>query len=150
MIGVAEPSVPATIRPATPDESLSVRRILDAAMLEFTSLDPRIAADDVLVATDGAGTVRGAIVLKPEPIATGREPDSVPTNPRERGAHVDAIAVRTSHRGRGIGEALVEAAIEREGRLTAHFDGAVRPFYEALGFDIVRMGDDRYAGVRER
>lgn len=116
-------------------------------MLEFAPLEPTIAADDALVATDGAGTVRGAIVLKPEPAATGREPDSMPASPRERGAHIDAIAVRNSHRGRGIGAALVDAAIEREGRLTAHFHGSVRPFYEALGFEIVRMEDDRYSGI---
>ncbi|MFC3959706.1 GNAT family N-acetyltransferase [Halovivax cerinus] len=144
------------VRPATTDDSLDVRRILDAAVLEFAALEPRIDADDVLVATTDAGTVRGVIVLEPAASAAvteGIEPSPERTGSErldDRGAHIDAIAVRNSHRSRGIGTALVEAALEREGRLTAHFDVGVRPFYEGLGFDIVALDSDRYAGVRER
>lgn len=137
------------VRPATTDDALDVRRILDAAMLEFAALEERIDAEDVLVATDGAGRVRGAIVLEPEVSAVVTEGIASTAGDDPRGAHVDAIAVRRRHRGRGIGSALVERALHREGRLTAHFDDGVRPFYEALGFEIVSLDDDRYAGVRE-
>ena len=54
------------------------------------------------------------------------------------GDHVDAVAVRRARRGRGIGTALVEAAVDRRGRLTADFDSCVRPFYESLGFEVER------------
>lgn len=144
-------SAPPGIRPAAPDEALDVRRILDGAMLEFAALEERIAADDVLVATSTDGQVRGAIVLEPEVSAVvteGIEPTPAGDGSHGCGAHVDAIAVRRRHRGRGIGSALVERALDREGRLTAHFDADVRPFYEALGFEIVSIGEDRFAGVR--
>lgn len=146
---MSDTSEPARIRPATPEDGLEIRRVLDAAVLEFAALKPRIAANDVLVATNADGQVRGAIVLEPEVSAVVTEGLGT-TVADDRGAHVDAIAVRRRHRGRGIGSALVERALERERRLTAHFDEAVRPFYEALGFEIVSLHDDRYAGVRER
>ena len=48
-----------------------------------------------------------------------------------------SIAVHRSRRGRGIGRALVEAAAARSaGPLVARFHEQVRPFYEALGFEI--------------
>lgn len=156
---MTEPSEPARIRPAAPDDALDIRRVLDAAVLEFAALEPRIAANDVLVARNADGRVRGAIVLEPEVSAvvteglgTGASAGGLDgtNSPDESGAHVDAIAVRRRHRGRGIGSTLVERALDREGRLTAHFDDGVRPFYEALGFEIVSLDDERFAGVRER
>nr|WP_305882813.1 GNAT family N-acetyltransferase [Halobellus rarus] len=48
-----------------------------------------------------------------------------------------SIAVHRSRRGRGIGRALVGAAAARSaGPLVARFHEQVRPFYEALGFEI--------------
>ncbi|MFC6766995.1 hypothetical protein ACFQE6_19045, partial [Natrinema soli] len=41
----------------------------------------------------------------------------------------------------------VEAALEREGRLTARFDDGVRPFYERLGFSIEPIDEQRHSGV---
>ncbi|KDE58958.1 hypothetical protein EL22_01090 [Halostagnicola sp. A56] len=65
------------------------------------------------------------------------------------GAHISAIGVRRRHRGQGIGRALIERALEREGRLTAHFDAGVRPFYESLEFSIEPIDDERYRGSLE-
>lgn len=132
------------VRTATPDDALEVRRILDAAMLEPGDVEDRIAAADVFVAGDrrggsardsdtGADRVLGTAVL--EPLAD------------ERGAHVGAIGVRRRHRGRGLGSALIETALEREGRLTARFDDGVRPFYERLGFAIEPIDDQRSRGI---
>lgn len=158
---MADSSLPISVRPATTDDELAVRRILDGAMLEFADLVPRIDADDVIVASDvtdlasDGESIHGAIVLESESTATvaagiasideGRIQPAA-----ETGAHVDAVAVRKRRRGRGIGTTLVERALSREGRLTAHFDQRVRPFYEALSFEIVSLGDGRFAGVRSR
>ena len=121
------------VRTARDDDRLDVVRILDAAMLEVGDVTPRIDAGDVLVAVDDdRDRVIGAIVLAPEP----------------SGTYVSAVAVRRRRRDRGIGTALVERALEREGRLTARFDDRVRPFYESLGFSIERIDDRRYRGER--
>ncbi|OLZ42396.1 GCN5 family acetyltransferase [Natrinema saccharevitans] len=134
------------VRPATPDESLDVRRILDAAMLEPGDVEARIEDGDVLVAGDrrggsadgAAGTDRilGTVVLEPLP--------------DERGAHVASIGVRRRHRGRGIGSTLIDRALKRERRLTARFDDGVRPFYERLGFAIEAIDGRRHRGVAVR
>ncbi|WP_254532167.1 GNAT family N-acetyltransferase [Natrinema gelatinilyticum] len=134
------------VRTATPDDALEVRRILDAAMLEPGNIENRIDAGDVLVAGDrrggtstnesgGAGSERilGTIVLEPRESGAG--------------AHIGAIGVRRRHRGRGIGRALIERALELEGRLTARFDDDVRPFYERLGFSIEPIDEHRNRGV---
>ncbi|QLG49783.1 GNAT family N-acetyltransferase [Natrinema halophilum] len=134
------------VRTATPDDALDVRRILDAAMLEPGNVEDRIDGENVFVAGDhrggaissGAGhddgaRILGTIVL--EPLDTGS------------GAHVGAIGVRRRHRGRGLGRALIERALEREGQLTARFDDDVRPFYERLGFSIEPIDDRRNRGI---
>ena len=122
------------VRPASSDDRLAVIRLLDAALLEVDDVGSRIEAGDVLVAVDGRERVHGTIVLEPD----------------DRGAHVAAIAVRRRRRDRGIGTALVESALEREGRLTARFDERVRPFYESLAFSIEPSDDGRYRGERGR
>lgn len=130
------------VRPARPDDALDVRRILDGSMLEPGDVEARIEAGDVLVAVaarpgfaDGShddDRVIGAAVLEPD----------------EGGAHLAAIAVRRRRRDRGVGTALVEAAVAREGRVTARFDADVVPFYESLGFEIEPIDDRRFEGVR--
>ncbi|USZ77693.1 GNAT family N-acetyltransferase [Halorussus vallis] len=67
------------------------------------------------------------------------------------GARVDAVAVRRARRARGIGTALVEAALAREGRLVAEFDPRVAPFYESLNFDVLELDgeSDRLRGTRD-
>ncbi|ADD05487.1 GNAT family acetyltransferase [Natrialba magadii ATCC 43099] len=96
--------------------------------------------------------------------AKGANRPDEPTEPVRESTHIAAIAVRRRHRGQGIGRALVahvlesepqsqtepesqsqsqsqsqsesESGSDLERRVTAHFDAAVRPFYESLGFAI--------------
>ncbi|MFU1781012.1 GNAT family N-acetyltransferase [Haloarcula japonica] len=124
------------VRTATPGEVPAVMNVLDGAVLSIAVETVRAGIEngDTLVAvSDGdAATERvlGALVLD--------------------GAHIEAVAVRRRRRGQGIGTALVEAALDRRDRVTAEFDADVRPFYEALGFDIEPLDDpDRYRGERE-
>jgi len=124
------PPADVTVDPATPDDRLDVLRILDAAMLSTSAdaVDDRIAAGDALAAHSErtGGVVGGLVATRPE---AGR-------------LHVDAVAVRRARRGRGIGSALVAAAVERGERddavetVTAAFDAELRPFYAALGFAV--------------
>ncbi|WP_256393173.1 GNAT family N-acetyltransferase [Natronoarchaeum rubrum] len=125
----------ADVRPATADDRLAVRRLLDAAVLAVDDVDERLAAGDVLVAV-ADGRVVGTVVLSPR---------------ESRGVRVAAIAVRRRRRGRGVGTALIERARENHGRLTAEFDADVRAFYESLGFTIEPATDEneRFEGVLE-
>ena len=122
------------VREASADERPVVRNIIDGAMLEADDVSERIVAGDVLVAVDG-NRVLGALVLDPE---IGDAPQ------------ITAIAVRRRRRGQGIGTALVEAALERSGRLTAEFDPGVEPFYDALGFEIEPIDGERLRGTSPR
>ncbi|ELZ47927.1 GCN5-related N-acetyltransferase [Halorubrum distributum JCM 9100] len=129
-----DPPADVTVEPAAPDDRLDVLRILDAAMLETDAdaVDDRTAAGDALVArsarTDG---VVGALV------AVRPAPDRL---------RVDAVAVRRARRGRGIGSALVAAAVDlgesdpAVEAVTATFDADLRAFYEDLGFAVRPAG----------
>ncbi|MGM0684152.1 MAG: GNAT family N-acetyltransferase [Halobacteriota archaeon] len=125
------------VESATPDDRIDVLRVLDAAMLETDAetVDAAIDAGDALVARfKRTNAVVGALV------ATRPEPSRL---------HVDAVAVRRSRRGRGIGSALVAAAVRRAERdaavdaVTAAFDRSLEAFYTDLGFDLDRDGDER-------
>lgn len=124
------------VRTANADEIPAVMNVLDGAVLSIAVETVRAGVEDgdTLVAVSGddpaAERVLGALVLD--------------------GTHIEAVAVRRRRRGQGIGTALVEAASDRRGRVTAAFDADVRPFYEALGFAIQPLSEsDRYRGVRE-
>ncbi|MCU4752418.1 GNAT family N-acetyltransferase [Halobacteria archaeon AArc-curdl1] len=148
------------VRLATEADALEVRRLIDGAMLEAGDIEARIEAEDVLVVTLERQTVEGdireaiggAIVLEyPDDEQVG----SAETDPSEGAStsparHIRAIAVRRRRRGQGLGTALVEATLERYGTLTANFDADIRPFYEALEFDIERIAGDRYRGQKEQ
>lgn len=120
------------VRPATPDDLVSVMRLLDGAVLDVDvdEVRGRIDGEEVLVCAD-EGSVSGAIVLD--------------------GGRISALAVRRDRQDRGIGRQLVEAARMRSARLTAEFDADVRSFYESLGFELQPIEDepDRYRGVLE-
>jgi len=124
------------VRTANADEIPAVMNVLDGAVLSIAVETVRAGVEDgdTLVAVSGddpaAERVLGALVMD--------------------GTHIEAVAVRRRRRGQGIGTALVEAASDRRGRVTAAFDADVRPFYEALGFAIQPLSEsDRYRGVRE-
>lgn len=103
-----------TIRPAVPGEYVTVRSILEAALLEVEPGLLRRSSVLVAVADD---RILGALVL--------------------RSSEIEAIAVRPGRRGQGIGSMLVHRAADRRPRLSAGFDPALRPFYASLGFEIV-------------
>lgn len=129
------------VRAAVEDDLPAVMNVLDAAMLDVSAADvrDRIAhGEGVLVAVEG-GRVLGACLVD----ATGGRDDE-----DRSPARVDAIAVRPRRRGQGIGAALVEAAVDRWGPLTAEFDEDVRPFYESLGFEVERASEGRAHGYR--
>lgn len=119
------------VRPATPDDHLDVMRVVDGAMLtaDAATVRERIDAGEVLVATVDDGVV-GALVRD--------------------GDRVTAVATRRRHRDRGVGSALVSAALDDRDRLVAEFDPDVRPFYESLGFDIEADEGERLRGRLRR
>lgn len=117
------------VREARPDERLAVRSLFDVAMLQV----PDLLAMELLVAVADDRVVGAAAV----------DADGI-GDPGE----IRAIAVRPRRRGRGVGSALVGAAEDRWDPVTAEFDERVRPFYEALGFDVEPVGDGRLRGVK--
>ena len=128
------------VEPATPDDRLDVLRVLDAAMLETdaAALDDAVDRGDALVASfDRTDAVVGALV------AVRRGPEQL---------HVDAVAIRRSRRGRGIGSALVATAVRRAERdpevgvVTAEFDAELEEFYRDLGFEVVTERDGESGG----
>ncbi|WP_420182195.1 GNAT family N-acetyltransferase [Haloarcula sp. KBTZ06] len=126
------------VRTATADEVPAVMNVLDGAVLSIAVETVRAGAEDdgtlVAVSDDdpAAERVLGALVLDD--------------------THIEAVAVRRRRRGQGIGTALVEAALDRRNCVTAEFDADVRPFYEALGFDVTPLADeaDRFRGTCRR
>jgi GNAT superfamily N-acetyltransferase len=127
------------VREATVPELPAVLNVLDGAALAVNTGRLRSAVDrgDVLVAVVGGA-------------ASGTEPDD------ERvlgalvldGQEITAVAVRRRRRDQGIGTVLVEAAAERRERLVAVCDPEVRPFWNALGFEIEPADEpERYRGV---
>lgn len=130
------------VRTAGREDLPAVATVLDAALLATDDLRERVAAGDVLVATE-EGRVLGGLVVEP--------PAAAPAWVRERGAdaHVAAVAVRRRRRGQGLGSALIEAAADR-GRLAAAFDPELRAFYEGRGFRVVATGEDgRLRGLQD-
>ncbi|WP_417448679.1 GNAT family N-acetyltransferase [Haloplanus litoreus] len=87
-------------------------RVVDGAVLEAdaATVRDRIGRGAVLVATV-EGRVVGALVRD--------------------GDRVTAVATRRRWRDRGVGTALVSAALAERGRLVVEFDPDVRPFYES-------------------
>ncbi|MGW4159646.1 GNAT family N-acetyltransferase [Streptomyces sp. NPDC004788] len=139
-----------TIRAVRPEEyeelgEITGRAYLDDGFLVFGDSDwylgelrdvaKRAARSDVLVAVDGDGTVLGGVTFVPEP---GAMADLAGAGEAE----IRMLAVDGAARGRGVGEALVRACVERaraagcvrivlSTQSTMH--GAHR-IYERLGF----------------
>lgn len=131
------------VRLATSEDRLAVRRLLDAAVLAVEDLSERLAAGEVLVATDD-GSACGVLVAATDgPPAGDGGRDALPAEWR-RATHVRAVAVRRRRRDAGIGTALVRAATARFGPLVADFDAELRPFYESLGAEYRPAADERW------
>lgn len=114
------------IRPIRDGELATVMSILDGGLLTVTPDQVRTGETFVALLE---GCVVGALVLD--------------------GCMVVGVAVRPGNRGQGVGAALVEAATVGRNRLIVEFDPEVRPFYDALGFDIEPVdGSGRLRGVR--
>ena len=113
---------------ATADDELAIRRLLDGALLEYDDLPEAIESEAVTVAATKDGRIRGVAVWEGE-------------------RTLRAIAVHSSHRGRGIGRALVTA---HDGPVVATFDESVSRFYERLGFEIESQADGRMRGRLKR
>jgi len=136
------PTLPAafSINRATTADTLAVVRVLDAAMLEtdINAIETALTAGDVLcVRFERTDAVVAALVI---------------TRPEPATRHIDAVAVRRSRRNRGIGSALIEAALDdaaadpRVDRVTARFDPALDGFYAARGFESVATTDGHRRG----
>ncbi|MEV0780056.1 GNAT family N-acetyltransferase [Streptomyces sp. NPDC050433] len=145
------PETTFTIRAARPDEyaalgEITARAYLDDGLLDFGEDDPyletlrnvaaRAAGADVLVAVDAGGVVLGGVAY-----AAGASAWADIAGDGE--AEFRMLAVASAARGRGVGEALVRACVERA-RAT---EGCVRVclstrksmlgahrIYERLGF----------------
>lgn len=144
-----------SIRRATTADRLDILRVLDGAMLEVDTavLDDRIPAGTVLVALAERGGDRDPVVagaLVTSPVSPSDPVDSADGT----AVRIEAVAVRQSRRGRGIGSALVERAVADAAaagydRLVAEYDVTLRSFYDDLGFHVTEtMADgERVRGV---
>ena len=147
LLTIYPPSGPVAITHGHSADRLAIRRLVDAAALSLadTCIPQQLAAGNVLVARahpSTEATAVGTVVLSPP----ARTPDDIP---QASGRHIVAIAVRRRRRGRGIGRALIEAAGQQHGLLTARFRRAVRSFWDAIGFQIVPIESDRFWGSRQ-
>jgi GNAT superfamily N-acetyltransferase len=111
------------VRRATTEDLVAAARIVDAALLDvpYDRLRAAVAGGDALVAAR-EGSVVGVLLLGPSAAPGAR--------------HVEAVAVRRPDRRAGVGRALVAAAVECAGALTADCRPAVADFYRALGFGV--------------
>lgn len=144
------------VREATREDRPAVLNVLDAAMLDTEGVEASLANGDALVAVE-EDRVLGALALvdvdegtspgERNPASSVHGDGEPPSSEREAARLVHAVAVRRARRGQGIGSALVVAAAERTD-LVAEFDGRNRPFYRSLGFEIERIGPDRFRGRR--
>jgi GNAT superfamily N-acetyltransferase len=146
------------VRPAQPDEYERVGALTIAAYktLERDHLEDgydeqildvagRAASAEVLVAVDHDGTIVGACTFVSDPESPWMEW----TNPDE--TELRLLAVDASARGRGVGQALVEACIARARALdrplllhTTQFMTSAARLYERMGF--VRLAERDVAG----
>ena len=119
------------LRTADPDDLADVMGVIDGANLELgaETVSERIGTDEVLVAEEG-GPVLGALVAESH----------------DGWAYIEAIAVRRSRRGKGLGTTLVQTATERFGPLIADFDDDLRLFYQSLGFQVEPLSEGRFRG----
>ena len=125
------------IRPIEPDEIEAARELLGANHWGPRVADATVFAELVrrspvaLAAVDDDGEVIGFLRAITDGLFNG---------------YISMVAVADSHRGRGIGSALVKAAIDGNDEMTwvlrAGRDG-VAAFYEKLGFQVSEVAMER-------
>lgn len=132
-----------SLRVARPADETAVRRLVNGANLTVPSeLSALVADGRVIVAV--TNRVIATAVTRPW---TRDESDTVSGEPNAElpasGMELAVIAVVPGRRGQGIGRRLV-ARVRREadGPVVAWFHPLVRPFYDALGFEIHPTTDD--------
>lgn len=120
---------------------MAVRRTLNGGNLTVPDdLSALVARGTVTVAV--AESVIGTLVARPGGVVPPTDTATAERWTDDRGHHVEAIAVTRGRQGNGVGTALLDRLIATtDGPVTARFRPAVRPFYEAAGFDI--RADDR-------
>jgi predicted N-acetyltransferase YhbS len=136
------------IRPAEPADYSAIGQLTVAAYRADGQLDgdhgyeheladvaKRAAAGEVLVATDEHGAVLGAVLLAP----FGSSYSEIA---HDGEIELRMLAVDPLHGGRGVGTALVEAAVQRARALDSHsivilvrdFAERARRMYDRMGF----------------
>lgn len=131
------------IEPATPDDRVPIRRVLDGVSLTVTDLEQSLMDGRVLVARPEKTIVGAVVVAEPPDSVVQVIPESV--NPA---AGIEAIGVLGGRRGSGIGSALVRAALERWEPLVVDCRPAVAPFWESVGFQTTETPAGRVVGWR--
>lgn len=125
----------AAYRAVDPDDPVWTKDV-DGYETELRDVAGRVAGADVLVAVDDDGTVLGGVTYVGDPSSPSAEFDD------PEAAGIRMLAVALDAQGRGVGEALTRACIDRavaagrrrillhstEGMTTAH------RLYERLGF----------------
>jgi GNAT superfamily N-acetyltransferase len=108
----------------------------DGYVGELRDVAGRVADAEVLVAVDDAGTVLGGVTYVPGPYSTWAEFSEAD------GAGIRMLAVAPEAQGRGVGEALSRACVDRaraagRGQILLHSTDrmvAAHRLYERLGF----------------
>lgn len=119
--------------------------VLGEYMDELRDVAGRAAAAEVLVATDGDGLLLGGVTYVPGPSSAAAEFEEADA------AGIRMLAVSPAAQGRGVGEALTVACIDRaraagKAQVRLHSSdwmAAAHRLYERLGF--VRDPDDDWS-----
>ena len=141
---------PPGVRPARPDEFGHLRRIEDAADRRFEALGIGPFTEDT--ATDRLASAAAVFAVGDPAVGF------VSITVVDGAAHVDQVSVLPEHGRRGLGRALVEAAVAWAadsgfGRLTLTTYRDVpfnAPFYRTLGFDELPHPGPELSAVRAR
>lgn len=151
-----------SIRRGKSEDYLTVKRLVDAAVLEIDDdrLRRQLAGDGgvVHIATV-ENTAVGVVAVETsvdsdDPALAGFDCEvfadvDTESDIDHEPAYITAIAVRNSRQNRGIGRQLLESVAEEVSPrpLIAEFSADLKPFYRACGFEI-ESGETRLWGVR--
>lgn len=139
---MGRPSADARVRPATPEDADAVGALLHAFNREFDdpAPPPSWLADRFRALLGGGDTAALLAGPGPDGVAVLRFRPAIWTDALE--CYLAELYVAPAHRGRGLGRALLEAAIalarqrgaDRMDLGTSETDTAARALYESVGF----------------